>query len=77
MTPQIQTLIDDLAKDLQPMVQEIEASPKMTQNHYGRYMSLLSSLGKGNKDSTQIIALALMSAGANKAGIASALKILF
>ena len=70
-------LIADLAGDLAPEVKKIEASPKTTQNHYGRYGALLSMFSNGNKNSANIIALALIKAGANEQGVKSALQVFF
>ena len=71
---QIDAAIKDLAKDLEPVVQEIESGLKTTQNHYGRYMSILTMAGN-EPDSMRLIALALVEAGANHAGVKSAMKI--
>ena len=70
-------LIRQIAEDSREVVADIERSPQMTQGHYGRYMSLLSTLGKGEARQTKVIALAFIQAGANPQGIRSALKILF
>jgi hypothetical protein len=73
---EIDALIADLAEDLKPAVQEIEGSIKTTQNHYGRYMSLLSLMGDGKPDLMKILGVALIKAGANRGGVNSAMKIL-
>ena len=73
----LDSMIEELAKDLTEVVDGIEGSMETTKDHYGRYMSLLAQLGKGNERMTQVIALALIKAGANKQGIASALKLSF
>lgn len=73
----MEALIDDLANDFKPIVADIEKGIKTTQNNYGRYMSVLSQLGKGNRDHTNLFALALIKAGANRQGVGSAIKILF
>ncbi len=70
----LDTLIRNLAKDLKDTVYRIENSHKLSMNHYSRYMGVLSSLGKGDKQKTQLIALALMRAGANSVGVRTALK---
>jgi len=57
------------------MVESIEKSIKTTQNHYGRYMSLLTSLAKGDNRKAKLFAAAMIEAGANKQGVASALKL--
>ena len=71
----LDTMIDGLVDDLKEVVLTIEKSPKTTQNHYGRYMSLLSSLSHGDARMSKIIALALIKAGANRQGVASALQL--
>lgn len=68
--------IADIATDLKPLVDEIEADLlKTTQNNYGRYMTILSTLGSGGETMTRIVGLALIKAGANREGVKSALKI--
>ena len=65
-------LIMELAKDLQPEVTEIENKPiKTTQNNYGDYIKWVSLAT--DKAAALIIATALIKAGANKAGVQSAL----
>jgi len=71
------TLINDLAEDFKPTVSKIESGPKTTQNHYGRYMSLLSTLSDGNHGKAKLFRLALLKAGANQNGVDSAMKVLF
>ena len=67
-------LISDLAGDLKPEVDKIEASPKTTKDHYGRYGAILTTVSGGNRN---IIALALIKAGANENGVKSALAVFF
>jgi len=67
-------LIIDLAGDLKPEVDKIEASPMTTQNHYGRYGAVLSTAGGGNRRYAEIIALALIKAGANEQGVKDGLR---
>jgi len=69
-------LIDDLASDMKEMVEAIEKGIKTTQNNYGRYMGIISQMGKGNQTVEKILALALIQAGASPNGVASALKVL-
>ncbi len=76
-SPELQTLLEDLAEDFRPIVNRIEESSPITQNHYGRYMELISSLGKGGENECLLFAAAIIQAGGNKAGVASAMKILF
>jgi len=65
-------ILKDIAKDLEPLVREVEQSPMTTQNHYGDYMSILSQ--SGDADNKRFIALALIDAGANKQGVRDALR---
>jgi len=76
-TTQLDALVDDLAADFKPQVTKIESGIKMTQNHYGRYMALLSQMAKGDKHLAMVFSLAMVKAGANRDGIKSALQILF
>lgn len=73
--PKLATMIKDLAVNLKPAVDEIEGSIPTTQGHYGRYMAVLAIFAKGNKLRAQIIALALIEAGANKTGVHNALRL--
>ena len=76
MSTEMQQLIKDLAGDLKPEVEKIEASFETTQNHYGNYLSLISQVAK-DRPSANVIAHALIAAGANKSGVISAFKILY
>ena len=80
-TPQIPdslaALIDDLAGDLKEIVTDIEASPKTTKNHYGRYMSVIAGTAHGDAATGRVIAMALLKAGANHAGVNSAFSLSF
>ena len=71
----LKTLITELASDFKPSVKKIETSIKTTQDHYGDYMGLLSTLAK-TKQHAQIFALALIEAGANRNGVSSAMRVL-
>jgi hypothetical protein len=74
---QLDSMIADLAKDLRPIVQQIDSDPlKTTKHNYGRYMNLIASIAKGNKQSAQIVVAALLDAGANRDGVAAAYKII-
>jgi hypothetical protein len=74
---QLDSMIADLAKDLRPIVQQIDSDPfKTTKHNYGRYMNLILSIAKGNKQSAQIVVAALLDAGANRDGVAAAYKII-
>lgn len=65
-------LINGLAEDLKPEVENIEAMPETTRNHYGQYMRLVT-LVPGKE---AIIATALIKAGANVQGVRDALYIM-
>ncbi len=67
-------IIDDMAETLKPIVQGIETSIKTTQNNYDRYLSILTQFK--DKQMRSIVVKALIQAGANRAGVNSALKIL-
>ena len=72
MSEELKKLISDLAADLKETVHKIESGPRLTQSHYGKYMSVLSmAKSQGQK---KIMALALLKAGANPTGIKSALQ---
>ena len=45
----LDSMILDLASDLEPLVSEIESGTKTTKGNYGRYMGLLSALAN-NKE---------------------------
>lgn len=72
----LDAMIDDLVPDLKPIVQRIERRTRTTQNAYGDYMNLIVQLGKDDARMRKLIALALLKAGANKAGVRSALKVI-
>jgi hypothetical protein len=74
---QIAALVLDLAQDFKPLVAKIESGIQTTQNHYGRYMAIISTFGKGDRNVSEVIARALVQAGANVPGVASAQSILF
>ena len=66
------TIISEMADTLRSTVNGIESSIKTTQHHYGAYMGLLSQFT--DKATREVVAMALIQAGANKRGIASALS---
>ncbi len=74
LTDGTRAIIDDMAETLKPIVQGIETSIKTTQDHYGRYLSILTQFK--DKQMRSIVVKALIQAGANQAGVNSALKIL-
>ena len=67
-------IIDDMAETLKPIVQGIETGIKTSQNHYARYLPILSQFK--DKQMRGIMVKALIQAGANQAGVNSALKII-
>lgn len=67
-------LIRETAAIVAPLVKDIEAGPQLTQFHYGRYLVLIGQ-GKDRLE-RQLFALACLEAGANKAGVHAALRIL-
>lgn len=77
MTPisKFDSLVNSLASDLKEAVVSIESSLATTQNHYGRYMSIIGIMAKGDKRIANILALALIKAGANRHGVKSALSL--
>lgn len=77
LTSEQAAMITELANDFRPVVAEIEKSIKTTQNHYGKYMAIIGELSQGNRGIGAAVALALIQAGANQAGVDSALKLSF
>ena len=73
VTEHAEKLIKALIKDLCPLVRKIEASPPITKDYYGDYLSVLSEFPKGNY--RLAVAIALMRAGANKQGVYAALSL--
>lgn len=76
MNDKLTQLINSLADDVKPEVQRIETKLATTQNHYGDYMTLISTASNGNRQIGKVLSLALVKAGANAQGVASALKVL-
>lgn len=74
LTPKQKKLIEELAADVKPLVDDIESRPETTQNHYGDYGGALSRLSKGDKGLANVFAVAMMKAGGNKIGIQNGLK---
>jgi hypothetical protein len=70
----LKQLVTDLAGDLRETVAKIEAKLATTQNHYGDYMALLSSIAR-DKNTAKIISMALVEAGANVQGVTSAMRV--
>lgn len=63
--------INEAAKILKSVVEKIENSPAETQNHYGRYMAILSQTPLNQR---KIMAATLIKAGANRMGVLTALS---
>jgi hypothetical protein len=72
----LERLINSMAEDMRPIVQQIEASPAITCDHYGDYLGAIGVLSEGDPTLAKAVALAFVRAGANKAGVAAALRIL-
>lgn len=64
--------IIDIAGDLKTTVASIEKGIKTTQNHYGRYMALFANSGLKTGPQKDLLALALVKAGANAGGVENA-----
>jgi hypothetical protein len=72
--PKILAVINDVAEDLRDLVTDIEAGIETTQDHYGDYLGILTTMGQGDAGFRKVIAVALLKAGANHDGVQSALK---
>ncbi len=78
----LQKMIDTVKPEVQPMVDRIEKGYKLTQNHYGAYMTLIGQLADMEKKSTakplgyRFWGCVLMDCGANVRGVKDALNIL-
>lgn len=74
----LKAIVTDLANDLREEITKIEADPlPTTQNNYGRYMSIISVFAQNDHTMASIISRALKEAGANVAGVNSAMYICF
>lgn len=69
-------LINGLAEDFKPLVQEIEGGLATTQHNYGRYGAVISQFSQGKAGTAKIIAAALIKAGANATGVNNGLNLL-
>ncbi len=68
--------LTDVAEELRETVERIEAGPYLTKGHYGEYMALLSAIDDpDDQTKRKMIACALMMAGADRDGVASALRL--
>ena len=66
-------LLAELAEELRESVEAIEAGPHLTKGHYGDYMGLLSRTDDPTK--RKMMACALVMAGADRDGVADALRL--
>jgi hypothetical protein len=83
VSTELKTILDSLSKAIRPEIQEIENGPELSKNHYQSYISLISMLCNGEKSGAspagknpKFWALVLIQAGANKAGVISAVELL-
>lgn len=69
--------INEMVKELKPLVSQIESQEKICKDHYDRYLLLLTPCSReNNKDHVKFMALALIMAGANTNGVQTAAKLL-
>lgn len=74
-------LIANIAETVKPLVQHIEATVPMTQDHYDQYWSAIESVAAGvqGHDPRTVkltVAYAFTEAGANRNGVMAALKLM-
>ena len=72
----VSALINDLAEDFKPLVEDVEASIATTKDHYGRYGGIISQFSRGSTGTAKIIAAALIKAGGNPVGVQNGLNCL-
>ncbi len=72
-TDTLRQLLNELAEELRESVKTIEAGPYLTKGHYGEYMGFLSATDDVAK--RKMMACALMLAGADRDGVADALRL--
>jgi len=70
----LDALVLQLTEEVRPFVKRTESSLPTTKDHYGDYLGFLTSVGTETR--IKIVAVALIHAGANKIGVASALRLL-
>ena len=77
---ELDTLINTLAKAVKPVVTVIESGPAITKDHYSEYLGVITKvaaqLPAAGRNVHLGIGIALQRAGANKAGVQAALRIL-
>ena len=66
MTIEQEQELAKMVEKIRPLVQRIEAQPMMTKDHYGSYLPFIKS---------QLHALIFIKAGANKAGVLTAMSL--
>ena len=75
LTPEQEKLVAELANDVKPYVDKIEARIATTKGHYGDYMELLSQWQKEPRV-MMVMAMACKKAGADPQGVNDALRML-
>lgn len=71
---ELDSIINEMAEALRPLVAKIEARTPTTQGHYGTYMGLIA---QGQSAAERLgLAVALKRAGADKGGVDAAVRIL-
>lgn len=71
----ISALFDGIKDELEAMVQNIESKLPTTQDHYGSYMGLITSMHDDTRLQKPVIAELLIKAGGNQNGITNALAL--
>tara|TARA_R110000803_G_scaffold136034_1_gene203009 strand:+ start:42006 stop:42260 length:255 start_codon:yes stop_codon:yes gene_type:complete len=74
-SPQFTSRLQAIADELKPIVKLTESRIATTQYYYAEYGTLISRLSDGNPEYADIVALALIKAGANKQGVANGRKL--
>ena len=72
MKPSQMAMIDEVVEELRPAVTAIEARLATTRDHYGDYMQMLSPYPREQRST---IAILLLKAGANQAGVRWAMRL--
>ena len=72
MKPSQMAMIDEVVDELRPAVTRIEARLATTRDHYGDYMGILGQYPRAER---LTIAVLLIKAGANQAGVRWALRL--
>ena len=76
MAERTEAEMQEMADVINRIVAGIEGGSMLTQGHYGAYMAIISGAAKDDHASARNLAILLMQAGANKQGVASALRII-